>query len=116
MKLYRESSLVALVLLLVAVGSVTVMTYRAVKNIKPCPDMIAPLTDNEQAILLKIIIIVPKIELELAKRIAKVINEMVCVDANLILSMIFYESNFEQEAVSPKGAQGLKQILDPRLE
>ncbi len=116
MKLFRESSLVALVLLLISVGCVTAMTYRAVKNIKACPDIIAPLTDNEQAILLKIIIIVPKVELELAKRIAKVVNEMTCVNANLILSMIFHESNFKPEVVSPKGAMGLMQVLEQWLE
>lgn len=120
MNLYRASvvtcCLVALVLLLAGVGSITAITYRAVKDIKPCPDLITPLVDNEQAILLKIIILVPKIELALAKNIAKVLGEMPCVDANLVLAMIFHESYFRPEAVSPKGAIGLMQVLEQWLD
>ena len=66
---------------------------------------------TEQTILLKILILQPKIDLSLAKEIAQVIHELPCADPNLILALISVESDFDPEAVSRKGAVGLIQCL-----
>jgi hypothetical protein len=69
---------------------------------------------SEDVIFLKALILKPDIDPELARTVAKSVHryaELYGKDANLILAMIAVESRFDPNAVSPKGAVGLMQVM-----
>jgi soluble lytic murein transglycosylase-like protein len=68
----------------------------------------------EDVIFLKIMVLKPNIDGELARRIARSVHrlaEQYRRDPDLLLAIMAVESNFNPQAVSPAGATGLMQVM-----
>lgn len=69
---------------------------------------------NEQIIFLKIVMLNDQVDLELAREISKSVyrwSRAYGQDPDLMLALIKVESNFNPEAISVMGAEGLTQIM-----
>jgi soluble lytic murein transglycosylase-like protein len=69
---------------------------------------------GEQEILLKILVLKPDVDLEVARNIARHVRHYAVLygrDADLVLSIMTVESRFDPNAVSSVGAIGLMQVM-----